>query len=81
MIKPGIVAMNSPHSLVRCDNKARPFSSVPLNVPDDDPIGKLRMIHRQTTYDSVVLMHDTGVILGSSTKDTRLKRGLSIDDQ
>ena len=68
MIKPGIVAMNSPHSLVRCDNKARPFWSVPVNVPDGDPIGKLRMIYRQTTYDSIVLMYDTRVKLGLSAK-------------
>ena len=64
MIKPGIVAMNSLHSLV--DATIRP--PVPVNVPDGDPIGKLRMIHRQTTYDSAVLVHDTGVILGLSTK-------------
>ena len=72
MIKPGIVAMNSPHSLVRCDNKAHLFWSIPVNVPDGDPMGKLQKIHRQTTYDSVVLMHDTGVILGLSTKPSMI---------
>ena len=29
-----------------------------------DQIDKLRMIHRQTSYDSVVLTKDTGIIQG-----------------
>ena len=44
-----------------------------------DPIGKLRMIHRQTSHDSTV-MKDTGINETSYdsvalTKDTGVKRG------
>ena len=56
---------------------------------DGNLSGKLRMILGQTSYDSVVLMEDTGVIRGLPikisydsvvlTKDTGVIRGLSID--
>ena len=32
--------------------------------PDGDPIGKPRVIHRQASFDSVVLMRNDGVIRG-----------------
>ena len=35
--------------------------------PDGDPVDKARMIHQKTSYDSVVLTKDTGVIRGLPT--------------
>ena len=35
-----------------------------MYYPNGDPIGKSYMIHRETLYDSVVLMEYTGVIQG-----------------
>ena len=67
-----------------------------MYYPDGDPIGKPRMILRQTSYDSVVHVStvDTGVNVVYRlmvtyetsfdsvvlTKDTGLIRGLPIDD-
>ena len=55
--------MHELHSLVQCDNKASPFRSVPVNVlPRWSSNRKHRMIRRQTSYKSVDLTEDTGVI-------------------
>ena len=61
-----------------------------MYYPDGDPIGKPRMIHRQTSYDSVVLKESNEVcrFMGTNetskdsvvlTKDTGVIRGLTID--
>ena len=71
--------------------RKRTFRSAPIDI-----IGKLRMLHRQTSYDSVVLTKNTGIIRGLPievtnetsyiydsvvlTKDTGVIRGLPIDD-
>ena len=66
--------MHSPHSLARCGNYARPFRSVSVNVyQNDDPIDKPRMIHQQTSYDSVVLIKHTGDIRGVPIDGDKLK--------
>ena len=59
---------------------------------DGDPFSKPRMVHQRFSYDSVVLMKDTGAIRGLSingeasydsdvlTKNIGVIRGLPIDD-
>ena len=53
--EPAIAAMHGLHSLVHAVIRPARFGNC-------DPIGKPRMIHRQTSYDSAVLTEDTGVV-------------------
>ena len=69
--KSAIVAMHD--LIVWSDAVTRPARFGPIRLmyyPDENPIGKARVIHRHTSYDYVV-----------STQDTGVKQDLPIDDK
>ena len=60
-----VAVMHGAHSLVRCGNVL--VRSVKCTTQKLPLIGKPRMIHLQTSYDSAVLTKDIGAIGGLPT--------------